>query len=63
MTGAEVGAAERASDRDAAMAACFAAHYSRLVRIALLLVDDRETAEDVVMDAFVGLRLSVIRNS
>ena len=57
MTGAEVGAAEQASDRDVAMATCFAVHYSRLVRIALLLVDDRETAEDVVMDAFVGLRL------
>lgn len=44
-------------DRDAAVAACFTAYYARLVRTAALLVDDRETAEDVVMDAFVGLRL------
>ncbi len=43
--------------RDAAVAACFTAYYGRLVRTAVLLVDDRETAEDVVMDAFVGLRL------
>jgi len=33
----------------------FAAHYPRLVRLAVLLVDDQETAEDVVMDAFTGL--------
>jgi len=33
----------------------FAAHYPRLVRLAVLLVDDQETAEDVVMDAFAGL--------
>ncbi len=57
MTGTEVGSAERVSDRDAVLSACFALHYARLVRTAMLLVDDRETAEDVVMDAFVGLRL------
>ena len=34
----------------------FAAHYPRLVRLAVLLVDDQETAEDVVMDAFAGLQ-------
>lgn len=36
--------------------ALFMAHYPRLVRLALLLVDDVETAEDVVMDAFTGMQ-------
>jgi RNA polymerase sigma-70 factor (sigma-E family) len=36
--------------------ALFQAHYTRLVRLAILLVDDVETAEDVVMDAFAGLQ-------
>jgi RNA polymerase sigma-70 factor (sigma-E family) len=33
----------------------FRAHYRRLVGLAVLLVDDRATAEDVVQDAFAGL--------
>ena len=33
----------------------FHVHYRRLVGLAVLLVDDRETAEDVVQDAFEGL--------
>ena len=33
----------------------FRAHYRRLVGLAVLLVDDRSTAEDVVQDAFMGL--------
>lgn len=33
----------------------FHMHYRRLVGLAALLVDDRETAEDVVQDAFEGL--------
>ncbi len=33
----------------------FVAHHRRLVGLAVLLVDDRETAEDVVQEAFVGL--------
>ena len=33
----------------------FRAHYRRLVGLAVLLVDDRPTAEDVVQDAFTGL--------
>jgi len=42
-------------DRTSAVTALFEAHYASLVRIARLLVDDRETAEDVVMDAFTSL--------
>ncbi|MDT4941642.1 MAG: hypothetical protein QOJ34_1731 [Pseudonocardiales bacterium] len=42
-------------DADAAVAALFSAHRLHLVRLALLLVDDRETAEDVVQDAFAAL--------
>jgi RNA polymerase sigma-70 factor (sigma-E family) len=33
----------------------FGLHYRRLVGLAVLLVDDRETAEDVVQEAFEGL--------
>jgi RNA polymerase sigma-70 factor (sigma-E family) len=33
----------------------FGLHYRRLVGVAVLLVDDRETAEDVVQDAFEAL--------
>jgi RNA polymerase sigma-70 factor (sigma-E family) len=33
----------------------FGAYYPQLVRMARLLVDDNETAEDVVMDSFTSL--------
>jgi RNA polymerase sigma-70 factor (sigma-E family) len=33
----------------------YAAHRLTLVRLAVLLVDDRETAQDIVQDAFAGL--------
>jgi hypothetical protein len=33
-------------DRDTAMSPLFASHWDRLVRLAALLVDDRESAED-----------------
>lgn len=33
----------------------FVAHRLGLVRLAVLLVDDRQTAEDVVQDAFAGM--------
>jgi DNA-directed RNA polymerase specialized sigma24 family protein len=33
----------------------FHLHYRRLVGLAVFLVDDRETAEDVVQEAFEGL--------
>ncbi len=39
----------------AAVSELFHLHYRRLVGLAVLLVDDRETAEDVVQDAFEAL--------
>jgi len=41
--------------RDAATTALFEAHYPRLVSLARRILSDPEGAEDVVMDAFVGL--------
>jgi RNA polymerase sigma-70 factor (sigma-E family) len=41
----------RSAEEDEAVA-LYAAHRLRLVRLAVLLVDDRQTAEDVVQDAF-----------
>lgn len=38
-----------------AVSALFRVHHRRLVGLASLLVDDRETAEDVVQEAFAGL--------
>jgi RNA polymerase sigma-70 factor (sigma-E family) len=51
-------------DRTSAVSALFEEHYASLVRMARLLVDDRETAEDVVMDAFTSLyrRWTAIRD-
>jgi RNA polymerase sigma-70 factor (sigma-E family) len=43
------------SDADAAVAVLFRSHRLPLVRLARLLVDDLETAEDVVQDAFSAL--------
>ena len=40
-------------DRDEALRDLYQDHYRSLVRLAALLVDDRESAEDVVQDAFV----------
>jgi len=45
------------SKRSDAIAQLFMAHQRRLVGLAFLLVDDRETAEDVVQEAFAGLYL------
>lgn len=52
-------------DADEAIAALYAAHWSRLVRLAWLLVHDQGLAEDVVQDAFVGThrRWASIRDS
>ena len=48
------GVVPAASGRDA-LVTLYAAHRLRLVRLAVLLVDDLGTAEDVVQDAFAGL--------
>lgn len=46
------------------LAELYAAHRLALVRLAILLVDDRASAEDVVQDAFAGLagRLHRVRD-
>lgn len=52
----EVGAGTpRQLAREDAVADLFVAHHRRLVGLAALLVDDRQSAEDVVQDAFAGL--------
>ena len=48
-------ASPRAVNPTQAVAELFLAHHRRLVGLASLLVDDRQTAEDVVQDAFAGL--------
>src|SRR3712207_7345976 len=40
---------------DSAVAVLFQSHRLAMVRLAVLLVDDVETAEDVVQEAFVAL--------
>jgi RNA polymerase sigma-70 factor (sigma-E family) len=42
-------------DADPGVERLFRVHRLAMVRLALLLVDDRETAEDVVQDAFAAL--------
>jgi RNA polymerase sigma-70 factor (sigma-E family) len=42
-------------DADTGVAELFRSHRLAMVRLALLLVDDRETAEDVAQDAFAAL--------
>ena len=46
-------AEEAALARDSTLAALHAAHYSSLVRLACLLLDERTSGEEVVQDAFV----------
>jgi RNA polymerase sigma-70 factor (sigma-E family) len=43
------------TDRDEALRWLFEEQYRSLVRLAALLTDDRETAEDVVQEAFVRM--------
>lgn len=45
----------RSASRTDAISLLFLAHHRRLVGLASLLVDDRETAEDVVQEAFASL--------
>jgi RNA polymerase sigma-70 factor (sigma-E family) len=42
-------------DADTAVEQLYAAHYRQLVRLAVLLVRDQETAEEVVQDSFVAM--------
>jgi RNA polymerase sigma-70 factor (sigma-E family) len=42
-------------DADAAVDELYAAHYRQLVRLSVLLVQDVETAEEVVQDSFVAM--------
>lgn len=42
-------------DADVAVERLYATHYRQLVRLAVLLVRDQETAEDAVQDAFVAM--------
>ena len=46
---------------DAAIAGLYGAHYRPLVRLALLLVHDLATAEEVVQDSFVALHSGLHR--
>ena len=64
VTESEVARTVLPRDRSSAVTALFEEHYASLVRMARLLVDDRETAEDVVMDAFTSLyrRWTAIRD-
>jgi RNA polymerase sigma-70 factor (sigma-E family) len=55
LSASEVGMTMLPRDRTSAVTTLFEEHYVSLVRMARLLVDDRETAEDVVMDAFTSL--------
>lgn len=53
-----------AAQRDAAddlVQSLYRAHAAALIRLALLLVGDRQSAEDVVQDAFMGLHRSLPR--
>ncbi len=59
---ATIGSAAGAADgTDALIAGLFRDHRQALVRVALALVGDRATAEDVVQDAFTGLYRGMAR--
>lgn len=55
-TGADVGAPALAGSGEPDPAAMFLVHYLDLVRLARLLLDDRETAEDIVQDVFAAMQ-------
>src|SRR5258708_12616715 len=46
---------------DAAVTELYGAHYRSLVRLAVLLVHDTATAEEVVQDAFVPIHAGMTR--
>jgi RNA polymerase sigma-70 factor (sigma-E family) len=49
------GGADRAADPAAAVTALYREHALGLTRLALVMVRDRQAAEDIVQDAFCGL--------
>jgi DNA-directed RNA polymerase specialized sigma24 family protein len=51
----------RASAGNAALTALYREHLNGLIRMAVLLVGDEATAEDVVQDVFVRLQRSMGR--
>lgn len=53
--GIEIPGAGADRDADEAVAALYSAYYRPLVRLAVLLVHDIPTAEDVVQDSFIAL--------
>jgi RNA polymerase sigma factor (sigma-70 family) len=50
------------ADADTALTALYRAHYSALVRLAVLLVGDSATAEEVVQDSFAAMDVITYRN-
>src|SRR5689334_20639169 len=48
---------------DAAFDQLYRAQWHNMVRVAMLLVDDVESAKDCVQDAFVGLYRKPLRNA
>lgn len=49
------------ADDEGLVGRLFRDHYTALVRLACVLVDDRESGEDVVQDAFVQLHANLDR--
>jgi len=49
------------ADADTALTALYRAHYSALVRLAVLLVSDSATAEEVVQDSFAAMDVITYR--
>ena len=62
-SGESAAAASMSEAADQLIVGLYRAHELALVRMALLLVGDRATAEDVVQDAFVGLYRAARRPS
>lgn len=54
LVAAVTGRGDRGWDADAILEQLYASHWRRLVRLAVLLVRDSATAEEVVQDAFVA---------
>ena len=54
-TRSPIAGARAGGDADRAVTALYRTHYRSLVRLAVLLVRDIATAEDVVQDSFVAM--------